>query len=333
MIFVIYLFKRCCFTSTGGDPSSSLSADGSVLSVERLVPYPAFNVHHGHSYDEALNDFIFDHVIPEEAALLDVVDCAQSIVRHSRKMSTPDGNSVDVSQLVPDLTLSSLPPHEHLSEKDIQIDTSSRQTLGSGGFATVLLGYHGDEEVAIKAFGSISISDDEKHVEITADHVAGTDQHSIEQTESRQDAATSDTECQPVRSTLFHTLDEARDDGRKVTIFTVLQLEAFHYFKQLQDLVQEVTIMKQLKHKNIAQFKGVILEPCPCLVMEFAPGGNLASLIRSRRDHMAPIDDLLNGEHFCDVAHDGILGRELTHRIAFQVKNQSYLFVSRDFTS
>lgn len=322
------------FVLKGGDPSSPSSGDEILGTIKRYVPYPAFDVSKGHSEDEALNDFIFENAIPEEAELIELEDCAQAIVAQSMKIVTATVKSLDVSQLAPDLTLANLPATEQLTENDVRIDTSSRSGWRKGGFATVLFGYLGKEQVALKLFGDILLSESEAQLELKDDHFAETQVLSQLTAQHRPRHATPATQrgmkYQQLHLPLLNRAEmEANEEEDEVTTFAVPPLEARHYFRQLQNLVQEVSVMKQLKHKYIAEFRGVIFHPIPGLVMERAPLGNLASLITSRRAQIGPIDDLLSGLLFCDVAHDGILGRALTHRVAFQVR--PYVCIHRHF--
>ena len=227
-----------------------------MLSVQRLIPYPPFHFDSDHVDDELLNDFISEHKIPDTADWIKLEDCADAIIAKSEIITTSSGEeTVHVSFLAPDLLLSWLPAHEHLTNERISTNSKTRDSLGSGGFGTVSLGLLDENEVAFKIFSDIDTS---------ANRSLGS------------------------------------------------RLGSHHCLKNLQNLLQEVTVMKQLQHQHIVQFKGVMFEPYPCLAMEYAPAGNLTDLISKYRS---------NDTNMSDLPHDGILGRELTHRIAFQVNS------------
>ena len=205
------------------------------------------------------------------------------------------------------------------------IDTTSRRKLGIGGFATVLLGYYRNEKVAIKTFGNLSLLESEETMEFKSDQFASTSDKPIWPQQTKYVS---------LKEMGYHALSlsssktpHSEDNTKGVHSRPSLIRKPSCSFNQLHSLVQEVSVMTQLTHKNIAQFRGVIFHPCPCLVMEFAPGGDLAGLIDRRRDRLGPIDKLLNGEHFSTVAHNGILGRKLTYRIAFQVSRNSIISI------
>jgi serine/threonine protein kinase len=314
-----------------GDHTSSRSEFLAESTVERLIPYPAFAFSLGQSEDEALNSFIFEHAIPEKATLLKVEDCAQAIINYSKMMDpTGSGGFIDVSHVAPDLILASLPPSERFQEDDVQIEITSSSNLGRGSFANVYLGYLGDTKVAFKVFASnlLPPTVDCVHFELKEDHF------SLRKKSSRRAHGQifSRRNCKAMKkvATLKQlkllasvgTIGEARvsdDEVKSASPPIAPQFDSSQCFKHMQDLLQEATVMKQLRHPNIVQFKGVLFEPYPCLVMEFAPGGNLATLIKTRREEIGTVSGLMSGVHFSGAAHDGIMGRELTHRIAFQV--------------
>src|SRR4051812_41768679 len=67
-------------------------------------------------------------------------------------------------------------------------------------------------------------------------------------------------------------LQEQRNQQQRV-------LEVFAEFRQ------EVSLLSSLKHKNIVELKGIILEPF-CLVMEFMPLGNLYDHVHNLNNHI-----------------------------------------------
>ena len=246
-------------------------------------------------------------------------------------MIDPTGNEdfIDVSHLAPDLTLATLPPSERLNEEDVQIEITSSSNLGRGSFANVYLGYLGDTKVAFKVFAGnlLPPTVDCVHFELKEDHF------SLRKKSSRRGRGSSRRKGKAMKkvATLRQlkllasvgTIGEARvsdDEVKCANPPAAPRFDSSQCFRHMQDLLQEVTMMKQLQHPNIVQFKGVLFEPYPCLILEFAPGGNLATLITTRRDEIGTASELMSGVHFSGAAHDGIMGRELTHRIAFQVR-------------
>ena len=294
---------NCVIIPIGEDVSSPLSAYMTVMSVERLVPCPPFDLNSTHSSDEILYDFIFEHAVPRQAKLLTLDECLLS------------GSSLDT---VPDLTLASLSHSERLSVDDVTMDVSSASRLGRGSFANVFPGYIGNEKVAFKIFGDVI------NLQLAAQHDQPLEQLQQMQ-QSHEVASPVVDENRDVHIFSFddRTSKEGREEvGNELSNVKKLRLPPLgplQYFKNLRDLVQEVSVMKRLQHTHIARFRAVLLKPYPCLVMEFAPAGNLATLITKRRDEIGTVTDLLTGDHFSDRAHDGIVGRQLTHRIAFQV--------------
>jgi serine/threonine protein kinase/Leucine-rich repeat (LRR) protein len=279
--------------------------------VQRLIPYPPF--HPDQIDDDTLNDFIFEHAIPETADHLHLEDCALATVQCS-VITTSEGHTIDASQLAPDFSLKSLLPSKQLHEEDASASFSFQRKLRTGGFNTVLLGYYRNEKVAIKVFGTISQIEGKDTMQSKTNHFTSTVDHPRPQ--PWPDQTTCDFSKEAVYSgNTTHRQTNTEDTHLRATP----TVKPSCSFDQLNSLVQEVSVMTQLTHKNIAQFKGVVFYPCPCLIMEFAPGGDLADLIVRHRDRLGPIDKLLNGEHFSADAHNGVLGRELTHRIAFQV--------------
>lgn len=301
-------------SNLGEDPASVLVAETSVLQVRRLIPYPPFRLDDQHIEDEVLNDYIFEHRIPAESDMLNLEDCAHAIIQQSKMMKIRNETMINVSSLVPDLVLAFLPESEDLTA-DIDIRASS--SLGRGSFSSVRLGYHGENKVALKIFTDTDVD--------------------LVLTTIREDSQAEDQENEQTRANMMQLMASvqsstiSRVGGAAVSDYEVTrdrtgppQLQPHQCLKFLTDMAQEVAVMKQLQHKNIVQFRGVLFEPYPCLVMEYAPAGSLATLIskysheiEAKADHLEELD--LSG-----IAHDGILGRELTHRVSFQVRRIYY---------
>ena len=282
------------------------------MSVERFVPSPPFSFDGRHSPDEILHDFIFEHAIPEEAKLLSLEDCVRDI------------DSPEISHLIPDIALASLLPRERLTMGDVTFEAKSSSSLGKGSFANVFSAYVGDEKVAFKMFADFKLLPDSNlEIKDNTQPTAASRRAMFGSVKNADTPFTNQKKRLPVSPSFddeTDMIDALEDREADVTSRYIPQIEPSQYFKCLQELVTEVTVMKQLQHKNIVQFKGVILKPCPCLVMEFAPNGNLATLISTRRGEIGTVSDLVSRVHFSGAAHDGIMGRELTHRIAFQVR-------------
>ena len=319
------LVTTLCFPD---DDHAYTSVEETVLSIKRLIPYPPFDLSSNHSVDERLNDLIFEHAIPQHATLESVEDCAQAIVEGSILTVGNTKTAVDVSHLVPDLTLSSIPPNERLDDRDVKIEVTPEGNLGSGGFANVFLGYVDDDQAAFKIFATIvtpPIFDEiqlETKEEIISRGPKRGSRHSSKRKQVKVKKVASLSQLKMNKSFVVASIGNAAVSEEEVKAAVrppTPRLDPHQCFKHLRDLLQEVAVMKQLQHKHIVQFKGVLFDPYLCLVMEFAPGGNLASLINERRDEIGSLSDLLNGVHYSGIAHDGIMGRELTHRIAFQV--------------
>ena len=89
----------------------------------------------------------------------------------------------------------------------------------------------------------------------------------------------------------------------------------------LRDLRQEVTVLAQLSHPNIVALLGVSIRPM-CMVIEFAPMGSLFGTLDKTVEQIK--QDQADRASVILRMPGGVLGREITMKIALQVRCSFY---------
>ena len=84
-----------------------------------------------------------------------------------------------------------------------------------------------------------------------------------------------------------------------------------------RDLRQEVTVLAQLNHPNIVALLGVSIRPM-CMVIEFAPMGSLFGTLDKTVEQIK--QDQADRASVILRMPGGVLGREITMKIAIQVR-------------
>lgn len=97
------------------------------------------------------------------------------------------------------------------------------------------------------------------------------------------------------------------------TLSLITQLP-FYIFR---DLRQEVTVLAQLSHPNIVALLGVSIRPM-CMVIEFAPMGSLFGTLDKTVEQIK--QDQADRASVILRMPGGVLGREITMKIALQVR-------------
>lgn len=85
-----------------------------------------------------------------------------------------------------------------------------------------------------------------------------------------------------------------------------------------RDLRQEVTVLAQLNHPNIVALLGVSIRPM-CMVIEFAPMGSLFGALDKTVEQIK--QDQADRASVILRMPGGVLGREITMKIALQVRS------------
>lgn len=88
--------------------------------------------------------------------------------------------------------------------------------------------------------------------------------------------------------------------------------------KQMQEFLQEVSVMKNLRHANIVSFCGAVLTPRMCIVSELLTHGNLEELLLRNQANNTQLSLYQTVHYAMDIArglnwlhHKGIIHRDL----------------------
>ena len=290
--------------------------DENDIKAECLIPYPPFCVGGagGRSSDILLNEFIAKHLIPTDARNFSSEECAWVVSEEETMIiGFKHGVNLDVAHLVPDIVMSDLPDRFVLNNELLEIDVSTYKELGRGGFGHVFEGIYDKRTVAVKVFDQLSTFGDVFH-HPTPRPTSSKRRKGKGSLRRMLSLSKYKTETKMAATRARAAAIRPREKRSRQT--------PHKCYKRLIDFRREVMIFQRLSHPNIVVFKGILFRPYPCIIMDVAPGGNLEDFVDNSRRRLVDADagDGDGDEtNFQTSLHDGVLRRQLTHRIAYQI--------------
>lgn len=247
--------------------------------------------------------------LPEHLDHFSVEHCAR-LIMSSDTITCPKNLKIPLVQLVPELLMEEIPKKFKLDVTRLSVDTD--KLLGIGVAGKVLKGKYGDVDVAVKlyhgapqmAMAMLQLSSLDSNYHTGGDN----DEDEVEQDDIYKNYSA-------------YSIDADETNSMKA-------------WRAFMEMRQEVLVTSKLHYPYIVSFLGISVRPSLLMCLEFAPLGNLRTIIDSAIVHREPFNKYRDK----DKIFPAVFHKEETYKILYQVASglgylHKYGIIYRDLKS
>jgi serine/threonine protein kinase len=237
----------------------------------------------------------------------------------------PKTGEIQLTDIIPDILMEDIPRKMHITAHELSFNPAKESFIGYGGEADVYVHTFRGKPVAVKVYhlssGGYRSPSDTIGVESTtvASHLFAmltNSTESFQRIDVPMGAGHSIPETAVKRSQAAMQLVNTLDDDACSLALVAHGATLLDIFSKMR---KEVTFLLQLRHPCIVSLMGVCLRPL-CLLTEYAPVGSLSSALSTvRHKELKTRGPNTTLEATEQLFSDGVLGRALTWKIAFQI--------------